>query len=452
MDLTQKSVFATEDAARGCALAYDFEAAGEYLLAVAALGSLWQGVGIRPPVNSLPKQLAAEALHLVGRLTSWLGAASHLKGSQELALDLISEAARLWNELGETDKYYEARNSEAICYWRIGAHEEGRIAINSFLPKVAANSELEFNAILTLAIIDQTEKKFNDMFRLLENKAVQVEALSNPNLKGRFHNTFALAYKGLGITDRALEEYAAASYYFEEARHYRFKARVENNLGFLLLNLGRYTEAHTHLKKARELFVAVKDEGSTAQVDETRARVFIAEDNFEQAEEAARAAVNILEQGEEYALFVEALVTLGIVLGQAGNVAEALQVLSRAHFIASDRLGSEQANQVGRALVTTLASKLFFNGGVTLDDAVRLVEHDLIKEALSATEGNVTAAAFRLGMKNYQTLQKKINTSHQDLLSARSPVVPRKKSIMLKKPRGYKPLAGNVSNIADKRK
>ena len=34
--------------------------------------------------------------------------------------------------------------------------------------------------------------------------------------------------------DRALVEYAAASYHFEQAGHNRFQARVENNVGFFL--------------------------------------------------------------------------------------------------------------------------------------------------------------------------------------------------------------------------
>lgn len=77
--------------------------------------------------------------------------------------------------------------------------------------------------------------------------------------------------------NRAIIEYTAASHHFDRAGHISYRARAENNLGFLLYSAGHYGDAHEHLKCARLLFVAVRDKGSVAQVDETRARVLLAE-------------------------------------------------------------------------------------------------------------------------------------------------------------------------------
>lgn len=52
---------------------------------------------------------------------------------------------------------------------------------------------------------------------------------------------------------------------------------MENNLGFLFFKLGRFVDAHTHLDRAQILFARLKDELHAAQVDETRARVLLAE-------------------------------------------------------------------------------------------------------------------------------------------------------------------------------
>ena len=58
------------------------------------------------------------------------------------------------------------------------------------------------------------------------------ELSSNDVLKGKFHNTYATVLKNLGTSknredyiDRALVEFAAASYHFEQGGDSRFRAR-----------------------------------------------------------------------------------------------------------------------------------------------------------------------------------------------------------------------------------
>jgi tetratricopeptide (TPR) repeat protein len=77
--------------------------------------------------------------------------------------------------------------------------------------------------------------------------------------------------------DRALIEYSAASFHFDEARHTRYQACVENNLAMLFLKLDRFQESHEHLDRAQALFTQLKDNVHLAQVEETRARVFLSE-------------------------------------------------------------------------------------------------------------------------------------------------------------------------------
>jgi hypothetical protein len=71
--------------------------------------------------------------------------------------------------------------------------------------------------------------------------------------------------------DRALVEYAAASYHFDLADHKRYRANVENNLGLIYFQINQYKEAHEHLDRARRMFASIKDKGSIAVVDESRA-------------------------------------------------------------------------------------------------------------------------------------------------------------------------------------
>jgi tetratricopeptide (TPR) repeat protein len=107
--------------------------------------------------------------------------------------------------------------------------------------------------------------------------------------------------------DRAFVEYAAASYHLEQAEHRRYLANVENNLGFLYLKINYCKEAHEHLDRARRIFTSIKDRIALAQVDETRARVFLKEKRYAEAEKVARSSVLILEKSDRQSLLAESL-------------------------------------------------------------------------------------------------------------------------------------------------
>src|SRR5262249_26130295 len=130
--------------------------------------------------------------------------------------------------------------------------------------------------------------------------------------------------------DRALIEYAAASYHFEQAEHRCYLANTENNLGYLYYKIGRYKEAHQHLDHARRVLVGLKDVITVAQVDETRACVFLEQGLIADAERVARSSVRALEKSDRPVLLAESLLTHGRALGRLGNHSTALTTFRRA--------------------------------------------------------------------------------------------------------------------------
>jgi tetratricopeptide (TPR) repeat protein len=88
--------------------------------------------------------------------------------------------------------------------------------------------------------------------------------------------------------DRALIEYAAASFHFERAGHGRYQGCVENNLGFLFSTISKFDQAHEHLDRAQALFTTLRDSVHLAQVDETRARVMLKQGRVVEAEKTVR--------------------------------------------------------------------------------------------------------------------------------------------------------------------
>jgi tetratricopeptide (TPR) repeat protein len=225
-----------------CRLAKELEDMGNYNAAREALGELWPEIGGRPVLDELGEATAAEVLLRVGTLTGWLGSTRQIEGAQETAKNLISESITRFEALHDPEKVAKAQTEIGYCYWRQGGFGEARVMLGEALTQLPAgrNDELRALALLRLAIVEKTANRYHDALRIHTEAASLFEAISNPALKGKFHNSFANVLKNLGAVekredyiDRALVEFAAASFYFEQAGHTRYQACVENNLGML---------------------------------------------------------------------------------------------------------------------------------------------------------------------------------------------------------------------------
>jgi tetratricopeptide (TPR) repeat protein len=318
-----------------CELARRLEEAGHYEAAQEALSEFWVRVGECPNVAGLDRRTAAEVLLRVGVLFGWIGSTRQIADAQEKAKDLITESIRIFEELRDSEKVAEALTDLGYCYWREGAFDEARAALRSALGRLPGGSDYQRAVILLrAAMVERSTTRFSDALRIHQENAPLVEATDNHALKGKYHNELALVLRNLrslehreDYLDRALVEYAAASYHFEQAGHVRYRACVENNLGFLFMTIGRFAEAHEHLDGARDLLVGLGDKAHTAQVDETRARVFLAEGRNAEAEEVAGEAVRALEQGNEQSILAEALTTHGAALARLGRLDPARSAL-----------------------------------------------------------------------------------------------------------------------------
>lgn len=475
-----------------CRLAADLEHRGQYEAARDALGKLWRGVGQHPALEGLSQSTAAEVILRVGTLSGWLGSIQQIEGAQDAAKDLISDSITRFQELGEPTKVAAARSELGFCYRRAGAYDEARILYEEALKVLNDDDDFELRAkiLLRLLTVESCSGRYNDAFRILTDSAKLFEESVNNALKGKFHNEFGLVLRKLGTaehrpdyTDRAIIEYTAASHYFELAGHISYRARSENNLGFLLYTIGRYEDAHIHLNCARLLFISVKDKGSVAQVDETRARVLLAQGRVRVAERAIRDAIRVLEKGGEQGVLAEALTTKGYVLSKLGNFTDSLSTLRQAADLAEQVGAVEDA---GRALLTLIeehadriteyelleayqradnllkatqdaetierlrssasrivASRLAslkplrarsladFWANFNLSEKVQAYEARYVQRALIDAEGSVTRAARLLGLSHHATLQAMLEEGgrHKDLAHLRIPREPRRQSI-----------------------
>jgi len=414
----------SERARRRCTLAKSLEEAGDYEGASVALGDLWRGVGKRPDVEGLQAGAAALVLLRVGSLSGWLGSVRQIAGAQDAAKDIIGEAWRVFDELGDMLRNAEAAADLALCYWREGAFDEARIHLRQALENLRTSTETsnettdcesqdtsgeqrtttadEVRAVLLIrsAIVEFTSNKLNESLRLLTEVAPLIVWNSNHVLRGKYHIHLAMTLEKMGTAgnsgdaeshadfmDRALVEYSAAGFHFEQAGHARYSARVENNLGMLFLALRRFEDSHEHLDRAVRLFRELKDLGSVAQITETRARVLLTEGRNGEAEHTAHEAVEMLADGGEQALMAEALTTHGVALARCGRAKEARTVFGQAIEVASSAGDKEGAGRAGLSLLEEL--------GARMEIAERLTIHGEVDQLLSYSTHAETLGRLR---------------------------------------------------------
>jgi tetratricopeptide (TPR) repeat protein len=470
-----------------CELAKGLEDAGEFELAEETLRPFWNGLTTVPNTNGLQRDAKAELLLRAGTLTGWLGSAKQISGSQDIAKDLISESAGIFESCGLSEKLAEARVNLAVCYWREGGLDEARVTLRLVLDSLhESRSEQKLRALLTSAIVEASAKRDRTALVIYKEAAPLFSSSSNHSLRGRFHTSYATVLRSLGTSehredyiDSALLEYTAASYHFEQAGHKRFQGRVENNVGFLFATLGKFSEAQEHLAHARMLLLSVGDRGGAAGVEDSRAQAFLLEGKYDLAEGAARSAVRALKLGGEQSRLAESLTTYGKALARLNRMPVARTTLDQAIEIAQNAGHPESGGVAAVTVIEELSSQLSTSAlqdyyrtaeallaytqdtslgrrlgecarrvlaaefasvrveaegasmapGFSLDAEVLRYEGSLIRKALQESGGSVTRAARLLGV-THQGLAFILNGRHSDLLSIRTPVKKRRRSII----------------------
>lgn len=411
-----------------CARAKELEEAGEFEQARSALSEFWDRIGERPKVDGLNPISRAEVFLRAGALSGWIGSAGQVTGAQEIAKDLISEAARIFEESGLCERVAEARIDLAICYWREGAFDEARVSLDDALQQLGdLQSEQRLRAFLNRALFERSSNRYEDALKTHRAAAPLFQASRNDALKGKFHNEFATVLKNVGLArnrndfiDQALLEYSAASFHAEQAGNKRFLALVENNVGYLFVRLGRLPEAYTHLDRARSLFAALKDRGKVAQVDDTRARAFIAEGSLAKAETVARASVKVLEEGDELSLLAEALITHGTALARLGSFSRARATLEKAIRTAHNAGAPESGGVAALSMVEELEKYLPFTDLVAY---YRMAESELSDSQHPEIQNRLgKCARLLIANKSFLAPQERASTRSNGSGSAHPPI------------------------------
>jgi tetratricopeptide (TPR) repeat protein len=469
---------ANEAALQGCQRALELKDRGDYDGALAAMRRFWKGFGERPETSELQPSVAAEVLLCVGILTGWIGSRNENGEADGTAKDLITQSITYFESVGDVKKVAAAQSELAYCYWRAGALDEARVTFTEALQKLTAPGNTRANALLGLSVVEWSDCRHDEALKLLDENAPLFKRITNHTIKGFYHNQLAMVLRKLTTPNdersslrRIITEYQEADHQFKLARNTIFRAHVKNNIGNLLRELSRFKEAHEYLDQARRLTVSVRDRVRTAQVDQTRAHVMIAQGQYKEAAKVARLAGRSFERAGRQRLFIDALISLGIALSRLRRIEEAqftfqraievaqqvdvpkqaglaalamieelddlpIQTLAVAYERANEWLADSQSPDLLRR-INTAASKLLAklqieliteeaadaikNKPLDFDEELLRYENALIKRALAQVNGSLTRAASLLRM-SYQKLAYILETRHKDLLKERTPI------------------------------
>jgi tetratricopeptide (TPR) repeat protein len=485
LNLGASHLSANELALTRCQTALELKDKGDYCSAREAMGSFWGRVGDRPQVKGLHASVAAEVLICVGILTSWIGSKESIEEAQEVAKNLISEGITFYESAGDVKKVAAARAEIAYCYFREGALDEARIMLTEAIQKLTTEGNTRAKALLKLTTVEWAASRYNAALDILTDNAYLFKKVTNHTIQGNYHNELAVVLRHLAKSDflnresllrRAINEFENADHHFHLAKNKVFRASVKNNVGLILFNLSRFKEAHRYLEEARRLAVNIKNKVQTAEIDESRAQVFIAEKKYKEAEAVAKSAVRVLEKSGHQCLLADALITQGIALARlkqidhaqfifqkaievahrvgalnkAGLAALTLieeidelsdDILYAAYEHASEWLANSQSqdlllrvNEAARKVFSRMrcevraeaapaadAIEALLNKPCDLPSEVLKFEGSLIRQALVKANGSLTRAASLLSM-SYQALAYILESRHKDLLKERSPI------------------------------
>lgn len=340
-----------------CAISREQIDAGNYDAACRILRPWWQ-FGNWPKLDGLNQKSSADLLFTTGELAGFVASTQQIPRGQRHGEELLIGSITLFEYLGFRRRTAEGRIELALCYYRQGLFDIGRSILVHVLADLSEDDwELRGLALIRLASVERHAGRLREALGRL-NQATDLVKLSGPWATGRRNLELASTYKDLAMAEgeNAYFNYATEFYYkalheFEAVGNHRYVAIVENNIGFLLLNLNAYQESECHLLRSGRLFEAFSDVVRGAQVKETLARLYVATEQYVEAQNAIKKAVQILENTDSEALLAEALTTNGLVESRLGNYTKAKNILLAACSIA-ERCGDYEG--AGRALLILL--------------------------------------------------------------------------------------------------
>lgn len=337
---------------------FEAELVGDYSKAYQLLSVFWNDFRIKPDIRELPADVLGEIYLRCGSIAGYLGRSKHLNNAQEISRNLLNEAKEIFAQLGSEAKIAECENYLALSFERIGDMTNARRFLEAaFSASIPINHPTRLYSHIIDSLLKIAEKQFEEIVQssiILENLFQECE---NEIYKGCFYNHYGLALKNTSKTDEALDKYLNARYFFFEAGHHQYCGALENNIANLYLAEKLFRQAHDFAQKAENSFKLVGDYSRQGFALDTRANIFLLEDDAMKALEFSDKAIKLLQNGENLNFLTEAFLTKIKICKKLGRETEALEISEKAKQIVEKIDGQIEKNFVEEIDRVFLGSK-----------------------------------------------------------------------------------------------
>ncbi|HZE67922.1 MAG TPA: tetratricopeptide repeat protein [Pyrinomonadaceae bacterium] len=309
-----------------------------------------------------------------------------------------------------------------------------------------------------LGLEEQREDYIDQALMEYTAASYHFEAAGHARFQGRIENNLGSLFASIGRYDQAHEHLNNARSLFVKLRDKGMVAHVDETSAKTLLADGHYEEAEKAIRNSVRVFEEGDERSAFAEALTTQGLVFARLKQTDDALASFKRAIVVSEQaGDSHSKGLAALTLIEelvpsvptsalrdyydlaeLSLSEAQNVGVRLRLgeCARRILTAEKEAGMQsgfqsrfEGPQSAPAKSASIASQHDAMLSCSLEAEVLSYEGELIRRALATSGGSVTRAARLLGI-THQGLAFILNGRHKNLLSARKPVKPRRRSII----------------------
>ncbi len=285
------------------------------------------------------------------------------------------------------------------------------------------------------------------------------EQVGHKRFQAGVENNEGFLFASLGKYTEAYQHLDRARLLYQSLKDKGGVARVDDTRAQTLLFQGRAREAERFAKAAIQVFEDGGEQSALAEALTTRGKALARLSRYDQAHLSFKRAIEVAQMaGDLDSGGIAALTTVEEIgtqlplnnLKSYYRTAESLLASSQHRriairlgecarkLIAAENANEAKSNVSSTSITPSASSSMTVNGdeqnanlegSCSLEAEVRRYEGSLIRQALEASGGSVTRAARLLGT-THQGLAFILNGRHSDLLSIRTPVKRRRRSII----------------------
>jgi tetratricopeptide (TPR) repeat protein len=406
--LTTAELLQLIEEARNAELCRDIDSLRKILQAV------WNDDTCLPTFAEYEPPIRAELLRLCGFFLTFYGRCRNLRDYQLRAKDVLTNAIDIFRAEGLADKAAESKIILAFCYWNSGEVQECEALLGLVENDFSENKlhpvylQLQINRLL----ICYWGNNFREGQKLINKISDSMEFCKDFRLRIMFHSESAITYHLLKYFDDAEFHYREAARLATKVGNKRFIAVNLNNLSFLYKDTKNFKAAHSFANKSLKIYSTLGDTGWIPHVLDTKALIYIDENEFLKALETIEEALEYFYQGEDSNGLTNALWTKVRCLFRLERAEEALLTFTELKNIASEHIGEVAVKKFAK----NFTEEIYILRHLPISDELTAFKKARIGAALIEADGGIVKAARILGYNNHQALSDTLNNQFPGLL------------------------------------